>query len=132
MQLEPYLHFNGTCEEALNFYKGVFGGEIVAIQHWEGSPLESQVPADFKGKVLHATYKAPEFTLMASDSSRPMPKSGEITLSIGLTDEAEAKRIFEGLAAGAEISMPLQQTYWAKAFGSLTDRYGVPWMINCA
>jgi PhnB protein len=132
MQLEPYLHFDGACEEALNFYRTVFGGEIVYLQRYAGSPAESRVPDHFKTKVMHATYHAPTFSLMAADSTDPGPQDGRITLSLGTSDEAEAGKVFAGLSEGGEVTMPLEKTFWAKAFGMVTDRYGVVWMVNCS
>ena len=131
MILEPYLFFSGECEEALNFYKSIFGGEILFLQRYEGSPMEGAVEADFKTKVMHATYKAPTFTIMAADSMHHAGPGARVALSLGSSDVAESQRIFAGLTEGGTITMALEKTFWAKAFGSLTDRYGVDWMVNC-
>ena len=101
------------------------------LQRFEGSPIEGQVPPDYKTKVMHATYKAPTFTLMAADSTHAATAGGSISLSLGSDDVAESERVFAGLAAGGTVTMPLEKTFWAKAFGMLTDRYGVAWMVNC-
>lgn len=131
MQLEPYLFFYGKCEEALTFYKEVFGGEIVAMSRFEGSPMESQVPAEFKSCVMHATFKAPELAFMASDGDpRRKFESGNVSLSLATTDEDEAKRVFGKLSEGGQVTMPMQPVFWGGLFGTLTDRYGIDWMVS--
>jgi PhnB protein len=130
MELEPYLSFNGNCEEALNFYKGVFGGEITSLNRFEGSPMESEV-AD-KSKIMHSNFVAPGVKFMASDGMQDAATEGSrITLSLGTRDVAEAERVFNGLSAGGKIDMPLQDTFWGATFGMLTDKYGIDWMVNC-
>jgi PhnB protein len=132
MQLEPYLFFHGRCEEALNFYKACLGGEIVAMNRFAGSPMEANVDADFRDKVLHASFVAGDVKFMASDG-RPGPgPSGEddIALSLATNDPAQGERVFNALAEGGEVTMPLDDAFWGGRFGSLTDRFGVQWMIS--
>jgi PhnB protein len=130
MELQPYLLFYGTCEEALDFYKSVFGGEITSVHRFEGSPMESQVPD--KSKIMHASFVAPGVEFMASDDVRGGEQQGSrITMSLGTNDVAEAERAFNALASGGTVGMPLQQTFWAARFGMLTDKYGIDWMVNC-
>jgi PhnB protein len=132
MILEPYLFFYGKCEEALTFYKDVFDGEIVSMMRFEGSPMESQVAPEFKKGVMHATFKSPTVEFMASDGN-PSRKfdSGNISLSLATEDENEAQRVFGKLAEGGEVTMPLQAVFWGGTFGTLTDRYGIDWMVSC-
>jgi PhnB protein len=136
MQVEPYLFFTGKCEEALNFYKGIFGGEVVQVSRFKDMPgevrREMSVGSEHDNLVMHATFKSPSFSFMASDA-RPGKEYGEgsISLSIGTSDEAEAQRLFDGLAQGGNVEMPMAVTFWSAKFGMLTDKYGIDWMINC-
>jgi PhnB protein len=133
LKLEPYLHFNGNCEEALTFYAGVFGGEIAGLNRFAGSPLEGGLPPDYLQKVMHASFKSPSIAFMASDG---MPSSEEdevrrVSMCLSTTDLAEAERVFAKLGSGGEVTMPLQDTFWGSKFGMLTDKFGVHWMMNC-
>jgi PhnB protein len=135
MQLEPYLFFSGNCEEALNFYKGVFGGEITGISRWNEMPKDAGGPPvtpETADRIMHAEFKAGDVSFMASDAS-PGKTYGEgpVSLSIGLTDEAEAHRIYDALSAGGTAEMPLADMFWGAKFGMLTDKFGIDWMINC-
>ncbi len=136
MQVEPYLFFTGKCEEALNFYKSVFGGEVEQVSRFKDMPAEVRADMTIDSKhdnlIMHATFRSPTFNFMASDA-RPGKEYGEgpISLSIGTTDEAEATRIFDALAQGGNIEMPMAVTFWSAKFGMLTDKYGIDWMINC-
>ncbi len=132
MQLNPYLMFDGTCEEAFKFYEGALGGKIVAMMRHEGSPMESQVPAEWRQKIMHARLTIGDEVLMGSDcppnQCEPM-KGFSVTLSI--ENPTEAERLFQALSPGATVQMPIQETFWAQRFGMLVDRFGTPWMINC-
>jgi PhnB protein len=129
-QLNVYLAFPGTCEEALNFYKDCFGGEITGMQRFGESPVESD--ADYKQKIMHAEFKAEGIYLMASDSmpGQPLTAGDMVQLSINLTDAQEQEAIFSKLSAGGKVDMPLQDTFWGASFGMLTDKYGIRWMLN--
>jgi len=132
MQLEPYLFFHGKCEEALNFYKKCLGGEITSINRFAGSPMESDVDAAFRDKVMHASFVADGVQFMASDGRPGAPPDGEddIALSLATSDPAEGERVFNALAEGGQVTMPLSDVFWGGRFGSLTDRYGVQWMVS--
>jgi PhnB protein len=132
MELEPYLFFSGNCEEALNFYKGVFGGEISGISRWKDAPPEMGMPADLGERIMHSNFKSPTLKFMASDS-RPTTKYGEgrISLSLGTTDLADAQRVWDALAKGGTIDVDFADTFWGAKFGMVTDKFGVDWMINC-
>jgi PhnB protein len=132
MQLNPYLMFNGTCEEAFKFYERALGGKIHAMLSHEGSPMEQQVPPEWRKKIMHARMTVGDEVLMGSDCppDRYEPMKGfSVTLSVD--DPGEADRIFNALSPGATIGMPIQETFWARRFGMLVDRFGTPWMINC-
>jgi PhnB protein len=134
MELQPYLFFTGNCEEALNFYKNVFGGEITQISRFKDAPPDPENPVkpEDRERVMHATFTSPDFSFMASDA-RPGKEYGEgpISLSLGLSDVAVAQRVFDGLAQGGKVEMPLGETFWGAKFGVLTDKFGIDWMVNC-
>jgi PhnB protein len=135
LQLEPYLFFKGNCEEALNFYKDVFGGEIGGLSRWKDMPEGAGGPPvtpETAGRVMHADFKAPGVSFMASDAS-PGKTYGEgsISLSLGTNDLADAERVFKRLAEGGSVEMPLTDMFWGARFGMLTDKFGIDWMINC-
>ena len=128
MQLTPYLMFNGTCEEALNFYATTIGGEIKHLSRFEGSPIESM--SDDKQKVMHATFEGNGFAFMASDGSKPGSDSSNVHLCLDYNDASAMENVFNALGDGGKITMPLQDTFWGAKFGMLTDRYGINWMFN--
>ncbi|HZT72477.1 MAG TPA: VOC family protein [Terriglobales bacterium] len=134
MQLDTYLHFNGNCEAALNFYARCFGAKIDFSMKYAGSPVEPQVPAEWRDKILHASIKLGNQTLMACDvpptSYQGPPRS--FALAIGTKDGAETDRIFHALAEGGQVTMPPGETFFSPRFGMLTDRFGVRWMVVCA
>ncbi len=127
--MTPYLRFSGECEEALNFYASVLGGKVEGLHRYAGSPMESDVPPGFKNKIMHASLTSPLGTLMGSDVSQPLPDGNRVSLSIA-PQGADAQRIFDGLAQGGQIVMPLEEVFWGGKFGMLTDRYGFSWMIS--
>ena len=132
MQLNPYLTFDGSCEEAFKFYAKLLGGEIKAIFPYEGTPAAEHVPAGWHNKIMHATLDIGGQSLMGSDAYAEhyhKPQGFSVSLSIGKV--AEAERVFAGLSECGKVRMPLQQTFWAARFGMVTDRFGIPWMINC-
>ena len=128
MQLTPYLMFNGTCEEALNFYATTIGGEIKHLSRFEGSPIESM--SDNKQKVMHATFEGNGFAFMASDGSQPGGDGSNVHLCLDYNDASAMENVFNALGDGGKITMPLQDTFWGAKFGMLTDRYGINWMFN--
>ncbi len=132
MQINPYLFFDGRCEEAFKFYEACLGGKIEAMITHAGTPAESHVPAEWRDKIMHARLVVEGQALMASDTppgNQQRPQG--FSVSIGLNDPAQAERIFQALAENGKVNMPIQQTFWARRFGMLVDRFGVPWMINC-
>ncbi len=132
MELEPYLFFDGTCEEALTFYASVFGGGITALMRFEGSPLAEEMPPDARNRVMHANFVAPSLRFMGADSNRASECTGShVALSLSSRNVPECQRIFEALAAGGAVTMPFGKTFWGAMFGMLTDRYGIDWMVNC-
>jgi PhnB protein len=132
MQLNPYLSFNGQCEAAFKFYAEALGGQIVATMTYGETPMADQTPAEWRGKIAHTRMAVGGTMLMGSDSppDRFEPMKG-VTIALGIDEPAEAERVFQALAAGGNVTMPIQETFWARRFGMLTDRFGTPWMINC-
>ena len=132
MQLSPYLLFNGQCEEAFKFYAQCLGAKIIAMTPHAGTPAEQQTPPEWRDKILHARMELNGTALMGSDAPPQhyqVPKG--FSVSLMLKDPAEADRIFAALAENGKVGMPIQKTFWATRFAMLTDRFGIPWMINC-
>ena len=127
----PYIVFKGTCREAIEFYKGALDAQVLFMQTMGESPMPGMGPADH---IMHCTIKVGDGVIMMSDDPSPdetTSGAGNISLAIGLDDGERAKRLFANLESGGAAIMPLQKTYWAEAFGMLTDKFGVRWMINC-
>lgn len=127
--LSPYLNFNGNCAEAMKFYQKVLGGKL-EMQTFGDAPMES--PKEQKDKVMHATLQNDSLSFMASDSMPTMPITfgNNIHMSIAGIDEKKITDIFNGLAEGGKIDMPLQKQFWGDIFGMLTDKFGIHWMVN--
>ena len=132
MQLNPYLFLSGQCEEAFAAYQRILGGEITLMLKHAGTPAAGHVPPEWQDKIMHACLDLGGRKLMGSDAppGRTKPPGG-FSVQIAADSVAEAERVFAALAEGGEVTMPLQQTFWSERFGMLTDRFGVPWMINC-
>ena len=134
MNLNPYLTFKGDCEAAFKFYEKVLGGKIEAMIPHEGTPAAEHVPAAWRNKIMHARLTVGDKVLMGSDAPpdhyEPM-KGFSVTLTLAPDKAAEADRIFQALAKGGTVRMPIQETFWAVRFGMLVDQFGTPWMINC-
>ncbi|MGD1065948.1 MAG: VOC family protein [Vulcanimicrobiaceae bacterium] len=132
MQLEPYLFFSGNCEEALTFYKGVFGGNITSMNRYGGSPMAGDAPAGWDQKVMHASFEAGEVKFMAADSSQSTPdgNNARARLCVGAGEHEKGRAIFDALAAGGSITVPYEKQFWGASFGMLVDRFGLEWMVN--
>lgn len=129
MALYPYLNFGGNCREAFARYQEIFGGELALLPFSE-MPSEEAVPAEHADLIMHAALKFGEHLLMASDD--PSGNSGPMQgmyANYTVADVAEAERVFEALAEGGKVEMPLAETFFAPRFGLCTDRFGTPWMI---
>lgn len=128
--VNPYISFKGNCRQAIEFYKDALGAEVLFIQTVGESPMSNMGPAD---NIMHSTLKVGDSTVMMSDDPRPeaAAAAGNISLAIGLNDPEKAKELFGNLAKGGSVIMPLGKTFWAEAFGMLTDKFGVRWMVNC-
>jgi PhnB protein len=131
MKVQPYLMFNGRCEEAINFYKAELGAEVLALMRFEENPPPpDRVPPNWDNKVMHSCFKIGETEIMASDGDcADKTPFGGVTLSIQVKNEAEADRAFNGLSKGGKVKMPLGKTFFSPRFGMLDDRFGVSWMV---
>jgi PhnB protein len=132
MQLSPYLIFNGNCAEAFKFYEQTLGGKIETISTFKGSTAAEHAPPEWGDKILHASMVVGDQRLMASDAppGQYAPPQG-ISVAIGLQDAAKGEQIFNALAENGTVTMPYSKTFWASGFGMCTDRFGIPWMVNC-
>ena len=130
MEFSIYLNFNGTCEEAMNFYKDALGAEMKMMQRYGESPMPHD-EAD-KNRVLHCGIEKDGFLIMASDSNaqHPVTFGNNAAISINFHNEAEIDRIYAALSAGGQQTMPLQDTFWGAKFGMCTDKFGTSWMFN--
>jgi PhnB protein len=127
--VEPYLFFNGRCEEALNFYRDALNAEVTALMRFGDSP-EQCMPEMPKDKVMHACLRIGETTVMASDGcSAEKANFQGFALSISAPDEQTATRFFNALSEGGQVQMPLGKTFYSPCFGMVTDRFGVMWMV---
>ena len=131
MKVEPYLFFYGRCEEALDFYVRALGAEVSLLMRCKEAPEPTPVPPGWEDKVMHANLRIGESNLMVSDGCPGGAPFGGFSLSLAAPDVAQAEAWFAALGEGGKIDMPLQKTFWARAFGMLTDRFGVSWMVNC-
>jgi PhnB protein len=133
MRLIPYLTFNGDCAEAFRFYAEVFDSKIDFIETHGETPIADEVPSDWSDAVIHAQMKVGDQVLMAADApgDRYAKPSG-FSISLQFDDTSKARRIFDTLAEGGAINMPLEETFWSPLFGMVVDRFGTPWMINCS
>ena len=132
MQMTTYLSFKGECEAAFKFYEKCLDGQLGAIFRYAGSPLADQVPADWQDKVMHGSFTLGDQVLMGGDVAPDryeQPKG--FSLSLQMQSAADAERIFDELAKGGTVVMPLEKTFWAARFGMVVDRFGIPWLINC-
>lgn len=135
MKVHPYLNFDGKAEEAFNLYKSVFGGEFTANMKMKDAPNGSGIPLNEQNRIMHISLPIGKDTiLMASDcvpSAGHVIKPGNQTYVMLSTDSrAEADRLFNGLSAGGDVEMPMEDMFWGDYFGSFTDRYGIQWMIS--
>jgi PhnB protein len=131
--IEPYLFFNGLCEEAVNFYQKALGAEVQMMMRYKESPEPpppGQTPPDWGDKVMHASFTIGETMVMASDGCSEEVSFEGFSLSISVPDEADADRVFAALSEGGEVRMPLNKTFWSPRFGMLQDKFGVGWMIG--
>ena len=134
MKVQAYITFNGRCEEALEFYKKSVDAEVTGLMRWRENPDKNmKPPPGHEEKIMNAAFRIGETELMADDGMGD--KTAEfkgMTLAIEVADDAEAKRVFAAMGEGGKVTMSLMKTFWTSSFGMLTDKFGVPWMVNVA
>lgn len=133
MKWNPHIAFNGRCKEAFEFYERCLGGKIVAMIGYCDTPAKDHMPPDTGARIMHARLVLGDQVLMGCDAHPAMPYDGikgcDVAVQVETPDEAE--RLFAALAEGGAVQMPIGETFWAVRFGMVTDKFGVPWMINC-
>ena len=133
MQVQPYLFFDGHAEEAIEFYRRALGAEVKMLMRFKESPDQSMIAPGSGDKVMHACLRIGDAEVMASDGRcMGQPSFAGFALSIAAADEAEAERLFAALGDGGQVQMPMAQTFFAKRFGMVADRFGVSWMVIVA
>lgn len=130
MILEPYLFFEGRCDEAIDFYRKALGAEVTALMRYKESPDKSSIPPGREEKVMHANLRIGQTTIMISDGNcSGQPKFEGFSLCLAPSSEADARQMFQVLAEGGTIRMPLGKTFYSPLFGMVTDRFGLSWMV---
>jgi PhnB protein len=133
MLVQPYLFFDGRCEEAVNFYRDKLGAEVEAVMRFKDCPETMPMPPGSENKVMHAAFRLGETVVMASDGEcHGRPSFQGFSLSITVPNEAEADRKFNALADGGKVTMPLGKTFFSPRFGMVSDKFGVGWMVIVA
>ena len=134
MRVEPYLFFNGRCEEAVEFYKKALGAKVAMLMRFKDSPephAPGMLPPGSENKVMHVSFRVGDTTVMASDGfCKGQTDFQGLSLSLTVSNEAEADRVFAALADGGHVQMPLNKTFWSPRFGMVTDRFGLGWMVT--
>ncbi|HXL58761.1 MAG TPA: glyoxalase/bleomycin resistance/extradiol dioxygenase family protein [Chitinophagaceae bacterium] len=131
MKLTPYLNFEGNAQEALDFYTNALGGQVVYMQRYGDSPMPGD--EDYKNKVMHARLQFGDNMIMVSDAMKGYEVStkGNIQLSMEMDSVSQLEEVFNKIAEGGKITMPLADQFWGARFGMLQDKFGVSWMFNC-
>jgi PhnB protein len=136
MAIEPYLFFNGRCEEAVEFYKKALGAEVLMMMRFKESPEPhppGMLPPGSESKIMHACIRIGDASVMASDGRCTGQTDFQgFSLSLAVANEAEAEKKFAALADGGKVQMPLGKTFWSPCFGMVADRFGVGWMVSVA
>jgi PhnB protein len=132
--IQPYLFFNGSCEQAVEFYRKALGAEVEMMMRFKDSPEPAEpgmVPPGFENKIMHTSFRVGQTTVMASDGcSAEKPSFQGFSLSLAVSNETEADRVFAALSDGGQVRMPLTKTFWSPRFGMVADRFGVGWMVS--
>ena len=133
MQVQPYLFFDGQCDEAIDFYRRALGAEVTMLLRFKDSPDPDMCPAAAGDKVMHASFRIGDTTVLASDGRcEGRPTFQGFALSLTAPDEATAERLFASLSDGGQVQMPMTKTFFSPRFGMVADRFGVSWMIYVA
>lgn len=127
--IKPYIGFGGNCREAFDFYRDALGGEIIGMLTYAES---GQGDGEMADKIMHAVFTFGDTVVMAADDpSASAADGGNVSLAVGVDNIDDAERMFAKMSEGGNVTMPLQETFWAAGFGMLTDKFGIKWMFNC-
>jgi len=130
MQVQPYLFFDGRCQEAIDFYRQALGAEVQMLMQYKDSPVQTSQPPESGNKVMHASRRIGETELLMSDGMcQGKPSFQGFSLAVSPADDAAAQKTFAALGDGGTVTMPLGRTFFASSFGMLTERFGVGWMV---
>jgi len=132
-QAIAYLAFDGNCADAMRFYEQALGGKLEVLMSGAESPIAEHMPKEFAHRILHARLVLPGGGMLyAGDAPAHVPYEGikGVSITVDYATVAEAERVFDALAAGGRVTMPMQEAFWAKRFGMLVDRFGTPWIVN--
>ena len=132
-QAIAYLAFNGNCADAMRFYEKALGGKLEVLMSGAESPMAEHIPKEFAHRILHARLVLPGGgTLYAGDAPAHIPYEGirGVSITVDYDTVAQARKVFDALASGGQVSMPMQPAFWAKQWGMLVDRFGTPWIVN--
>ncbi len=130
MEIQPYLFFDGHCQEAIDFYQKALGAEVLMRMTFKDSPVQTGQPPASADKIMHASLRIGTTQMSMSDGMcGGKPSFAGFSLSVLVKDNAEAERVFAALGDGGAVTMPLAQTFFAPSFGMVTDRFGVGWMV---
>jgi PhnB protein len=133
MQVQPYLFFDGRCDEAMDFYKGAVGAKVSMLMRYKECPDKSMLKAGTEDKVMHAQFQVGDTSILASDGHCNGSTNFQgFSLAISAKTEAEAEKMFDALSSGGQVQMPLTKTFFSPKFGMLADKFGVGWMILVA
>ncbi len=128
INIDPYLFFRGNADEAMNFYKNIFGGELEGMKY---GTLNTPAPEGLTDEHwMHLSLNGGEINLMASDTVEASEKSAKVSLALGGDDEEKLTTIFNSLCEGVKVTYPLKKEVWGDVFGTVTDKYGIEWMVN--
>ena len=129
-QVQPYLFFDGRCEEAVNFYRTTLGAEVVMVMRFKENPEPGMSPPGAGEKIMHMSFRVGDTTLLASDGEcGGRAKFQGFSLTLSVKTPADADRLFAALSEGGQVQMPMTQTFFAPRFGMVADRFGVSWMV---
>jgi PhnB protein len=131
MQVQPYLFFDGRCEEAIEFYRRAVGAQVDMLMRYRESPASPPpgMNAGYENKVMHSSFRIGDTTIMASDDCMGHPSFQGFSLAVTVDTPAEAEKKFAALGSGGKVTMPLTQTFFSPSYGMLVDRFGVHWMV---
>ncbi|MBS0521505.1 MAG: VOC family protein [Proteobacteria bacterium] len=133
MNVQPYVFFDGKCEEALEFYKGALGAKVEMVMKFKEHPEAAKpgmIPPGAADKVMHASFRIGDTQIMASDGHcQGKPSFQGFSLTLGAANDAEAAKLFKALGQGGQVQMPMTETFFATSFGMVADKFGVSWMV---